>query len=85
MIMVMYSEVVVMVLLLYQDSDQKHWDKKLRIRKAGDPVGMFDEGSITSKKSTLDPLQNHPYEEKGNVKNTAGHLPITEEEFFTTV
>ena len=46
---------------------------------------MFEKGSVTSKKSTLDPLQKHPYEDTGNIKNKAGHLPITEEEFLTTV
>ena len=44
----------------------------LRIRKAGDVVSMFDKGSITLNKGTLDassssrgyrdPLQNHSYQ-----------------------
>ena len=64
----------------------------LRIRKAGDVVSMFDKGSITLNKSTLDaspearvlrdPLQNHSYQDIGNVHNKAGNLPITEEEFM---
>ena len=53
----------------------------LRIRKAGDVVSMFDKGSITLNKSTLDPLQNHSYQDIGNVHNKAGNLPITQEEF----
>ena len=31
----------------------------LRIRKSGDPVSMFDKGSITLNRGTLDPFQNH--------------------------
>ena len=54
----------------------------LRIRKAGDVVSMFDKGSITLNKGTLDPLQNHSYQDIGNVHNKAGNLPITEEEFM---
>ena len=54
----------------------------LRIRKEGDPVSMFDKGSITLNKGTLDPLQNHSYQDIGNVHNKAGNLPITEEEFM---
>ena len=54
----------------------------LRIRKAGDPVRMFDKGSITSNESTLDHLQNHSYEDGGAAKNKAVHLPITEEEIL---
>ena len=54
----------------------------LRIRKAGDPVSMFDKGSITLNKGTLDPLQNHSYEDIANVKNKAGNEPITQEEFL---
>ena len=52
------------------------------IRKAGDPVSMFDSGSLTINKSTLDPLQNHSYEYIGNVHNKAGNLPITTDEFL---
>ena len=54
----------------------------LRIRKAGDVVSMFDKGSVTLNKGTLDPLQNHSYQDIGNVHNKAGNLPITEEEFM---
>ena len=54
----------------------------LRIRKAGDPVSAFDRGSITLNKGTLDPLQNHSYQDIGNVHNKSGNLPITEEEFL---
>ena len=54
----------------------------LRIRKAGDVVSMFDKGSITLNKGTLDPLQNHSYQDIGNVHNKAGNEPITQEEFL---
>ena len=54
----------------------------LRIRKAGDPVSALDRGSITLNKGTLDPLQNHSYQDIGNVHNKSGNLPITEEEFL---
>ena len=54
----------------------------LRIRKAGDVVSMFDRGSTTLNKGTLDPLQNHSYQDIGNVHNKPGNLPITQEEFM---
>ena len=54
----------------------------LRIRKAGDPVSMFDRGSITINKGTLDPLKNHSFRDIGNVHNKAGNEPITQEEFL---
>ena len=54
----------------------------LRIRKAGDVVSMFDKGSITLNKGTLNPFQNHSYQDIGNVHNKAGNLPITSEEFM---
>ena len=64
----------------------------LRIRKSGDIVSMFDKGSITLNKGTLDtspearvlrdPLQNHSYKDVGNVHNKAGSLPLTQEEFL---
>ena len=64
----------------------------LRIRKAGDPVSMFDIGSITLNMGKLDaspearvlrdPLQNHSYENIGNVHNKQGNLPLTEEDFM---
>ena len=53
----------------------------LRIRKSGDLVSMFDKGSITLNRGTLDPFQNHSYQDIGNVHNKAGNLPITTEEF----
>ena len=45
---------------------------------------MFDRGSITLDKGTLDPLQNHfySYQDIGNVHNKPGNLPITTEEFM---
>ena len=54
----------------------------LRIRKSGDPVRMFDSGSITLNRGTLDPLQNHSYQDIGNVHNKEGNLPITTEDFL---
>ena len=54
----------------------------LRIRKAGDVVSMFDKGSITLNKSTLNPLQNHSYQDIGNIHNKPGNLPITQAEFL---
>ena len=54
----------------------------LRIRKAGDVVSMFDKGSITLDRGTLNPLQNHSYQDIGNVHNKAGNEPITQEEFL---
>ena len=54
----------------------------LRIRKAGDPVSMFDRGSTTLNRGTLDPLQNHSYQDIANIKNKAGNEPITQEEFL---
>ena len=54
----------------------------LRIRKSGDPVSMFDSGSITLNRGTLNPLQNHSYHDIGNVHNKTRNLPITTEEFM---
>ena len=54
----------------------------LRIRKAGDVVSMFDKGSLTLNRGTLNPLQNHSYKDIGNVHNKAGNEPITQEEFL---
>ena len=54
----------------------------LRIRKSGDPVSMFDKGSINLNRGTLDPFQNHSYQDIGNVHNKAGNEPITQEEFL---
>ena len=65
----------------------------LRIRKSGHPVSMFDSGSLTLNRGTLDasveasrgfrdPFQNHSYQDIGNVHNKPGNLPITQEEFL---
>ena len=54
----------------------------LRIRKTADPVSMFDGGSITLPRGSLNPLYNHSYEDIGNVHNKEGNLPITREEFM---
>ena len=54
----------------------------LRIRKSGDPVSAFDTGSLTLNRGTLNPLQNHSYQDIGNVHNKAGNEPITQEEFL---
>ena len=61
---------------------QEDTGTNLRIRKAGDVVSMFDKGSITLNRGTLDPFQNHSYQDIGNVHNKAGNLPITTEEFM---
>ena len=52
----------------------------LRIRGSNDVVSMFDGGSITIPKGSLNPLFNHSYEDIANVKNKAGNEPITREE-----
>ena len=64
-------------------SNQKPEDtgNNLRIRKAGDPVSMFDNGAINLNRSSLNPLNNHSYADIANVKNKAGNEPITQEEF----
>ena len=54
----------------------------LRTQESGDPVSMFDKGSITLNKGTLDPLQNHSYQDIGNVHNKTGNVPITSDEFM---
>ena len=54
----------------------------LRIRGSNDVVSMFDGGSITIPKGSLNPLYNHSYEDIANVKNKAGNEPITREEFM---
>ena len=43
---------------------------------------MFDGGSVTIPKGSLNPLYNHPYEDIANVKNKTGNEPITKEEFM---
>ena len=40
----------------------------LRIRKAGDVVSAFDSGSITLNRGTLNPLQNHSYQDIGRYR-----------------
>ena len=54
----------------------------LRIRKAGDPVSMFDNATINLNRSSLNPLDNHSYADIANVSNKAGNIPITQEEFM---
>ena len=54
----------------------------LRIRKAGDVVSMFDNGTINLNRSSLNPLDNHSYADIANDKNKAGNEPITREEFM---
>ena len=65
-------------------SNQKPEDTgtNLRIRKAGDFVSMFDNGTINLNRSSLNPLDNHSYADIANVKNKAGNEPITREEFM---
>ena len=53
----------------------------VRIRKTGDVVSVFDRGSITLNKGTLDPLQNHSFHDIARVSNKAGNLQITTDEF----
>ena len=55
---------------------------KARIRGSNEVVSMFDGGSITIPKGSLNPLFNDSYEDIANVKNTAGNEPITREEFL---
>ena len=54
----------------------------LRIRKAGDPASMFDNGAINLNRSSLNPFDNHRYADIANVKNKEGNEPITQEEFM---
>ena len=54
----------------------------LRIRKTGDVVSMFDKGSLTLNRGTLNPLDNHSYADIANVHNKPGNEPITQEEFM---
>ena len=63
-------------------SNQKPEDTgtNLRIRGSKDVVSMFDGGSVTIPKGSLNPLYNHSYEDIANVKNKAGNEPITREE-----
>ena len=61
---------------------QEDTGTNLRIRKAGDVVSMFDNGTINLNRSSLNPLDNHSYADIANVKNKAGNEPITREEFM---
>ena len=65
-------------------SNQKPEDtgNNLRIRKAGDPVSMFDNGAINLNRSSLNPFDNHRYADIANVKNKEGNDLITQEEFM---
>ena len=65
-------------------SNQKPEDtgNNLRIRKAGDPVSMFDNGAINLNRSSSNPFVNHRYADIVNVKNKEGNEPITQEEFM---
>ena len=82
MITVIFLEVVVMVHLLFRNQRPEDTGTNLRISKFGDVVSMFDKGSITLNKGTLEPLQNHSHQDIGNVHNKSGNLPVTTEEFF---
>ena len=57
-------------------------DNNLRFRGSNDIVSAFDSGAITIPKGSLNPLYNHEYADIANVKNKAGNLPITREEFM---
>ena len=67
-----------------------HWSNQntedlgtnLRIRGSGDIVSAFDNAPITVNKGSFNPLYNHSFEDIANVKNKAGNVPITEEEFM---
>ena len=65
-------------------SSQRPEDRgtNLRIRKSGDPVSMFDKGSINLNRSSLNPFDNHRYADIANVKNKEGNEPITQEKFL---
>ena len=43
---------------------------------------MFDRGSIALNEGTLDPLQNHSFDDIASISNKAGNLPITTDEFM---
>ena len=65
-------------------SGQRHEDtgNNLRIRKAGDPVSIFDNGAINLNRSSLNPFENHSYADIANVKNKEGNETISREEFM---
>ena len=71
-----------MVLLFVSNQRPEDTGTNLRIRKAGDPVSVFDSGSITLHRGTLNPLKNHSYQDIGNIHNKIGNIPITQEEFM---
>ena len=55
----------------------------LRIRKTGDVVSMFDNATINLNRSSLNPFDNHSYEDIGNVRSKeAGNEPITRQEIM---
>ena len=61
---------------------QEDTGNHLRIRKAGDVVSMFDNGTINVNRSSRNPLDNHSYADIANVRNKPGNVPITREEFM---
>ena len=61
---------------------QEDTGNNLRIRKAGDPVSMFDNGAFNLNRSSLNPFDNHRYADIANVKYKEGNEPITREEFM---
>ena len=61
---------------------QEDTGNNLRIRKAGDLVSMFDNGTINLNRSSLNPFDNHRNADIANVKNKEGNEPITREEFM---
>ena len=71
--MVIFVEVVVLGLLFVSNQRPEDTRTNLRIRKTGDVASMFDRGNTTINKRTLDPLQNHSYQDIGNVHNKAGN------------
>ena len=79
--MVIYLEVAVMVRLCFKSKTRRHRDKP-SYRGSNDVVSMFDGGSITIPKGSLNPLYNHSNEDIANVKNKAGNEPISREEFM---
>ena len=58
----------------------------LRIRKAGDLVSAFDNGSITLNRSSLNPLDNHSYADVANVHKKKTRKPTyNTRRFYGTV
>ena len=69
-------EVEVTVRLLFQVKDQKTRGQTYEYES------LFNSGSITLNRGTLNPFQSHSYQDIGNVHNKTGSLPITTEEFM---